>query len=93
VQFNPDQARDASPFPTDTWVCVEWQLHQASKATVTGWRDGVQVIAPATATLPTSDEALDGIFFGIYGYNNTGPVDIWMDDVAVSATRIGCEAP
>jgi hypothetical protein len=74
-------------------VCVEWQLHQATKSTVTGWRDGVQVIAPTTVTLPTSDEALDGVFFGIYGYNNTGPVDIWMDDVALSATRIGCEAP
>ena len=35
---------------------------------------------------------LDGIFFGIYGYTNMGPVDIWLDDVALSATRIGCEA-
>jgi hypothetical protein len=86
----PPQARDASPFPTDRWVCIEWQLHQGPSPTVTVWRDGALVLAPSRATLPTA-EPLDGSFFGIYGYDNSGNVDVWFDDVALAASPIGCQ--
>jgi hypothetical protein len=55
------------------------------------WRDGAVVIdqAPVTRS-PGASEPLDATFFGIYGYNNSGPADVWLDDLALSATRIGC---
>jgi hypothetical protein len=92
--FNPGRGQDSMAFPSDTWVCLEWQLHQGTSSTFTAWRDGVQAIAPTAVSVASSSEPLDAIFFGIYGYNNAGAlVDVWLDDVALSATRIGCGAP
>lgn len=91
--ITPAKSQDATRFPTDKWVCLEWQFHQGTKPTFAAWLDGAQAIAPTDVKLAsTLAGPLDGIFFGIYGYTNMGPVDIWLDDVALSATRIGCEA-
>jgi hypothetical protein len=85
---------ETTAFPTNQWVCVEFQVHQqGAKSTFTVWRNDVQTIAPTPIKVVDTSEPLDGIDFGIYAYNNLGTVDAWYDDLAMSATRIGCEAP
>jgi hypothetical protein len=85
------QGKEPAAFPTDKWVCVEWQLHQGSSPTFTAWRDGTQAIS-TPLSIPSLAEPLDALFFGLYGYNNLGNVDVWFDDVALATTRIGCVA-
>jgi len=89
-QGSPVNGKSSTPFPTDRWVCVEWQLHQGSDASITAWQEGVTVIDRAPVTVPAGTH-LDRLFFGIYvGNAENSTVDVWLDDLALSATRIGC---
>jgi hypothetical protein len=89
-QGSPVNGSSMAAFPTDRWVCVEWQLHQGSSPAITVWQEGVTVIDRAAVTF-AAGARLDGLFFGIYvGNAQNAKADIWLDDVALSATRIGC---
>jgi hypothetical protein len=89
-QGSPVNGSSMIPFPTDRWVCVEWQLHQGSSPSVTVWQENIAVIDKAPVTVAAGAH-LDGLFFGIYvGNSQNSKVDLWLDDVALSATRIGC---
>jgi hypothetical protein len=89
-QGSPVNGSSMIPFPTDRWVCVEWQLHQGPNASVTVWQENIAVIDQAPVKLAAGSH-LDGLFFGIYvGNSQNSKVDLWLDDVALSATRIGC---
>jgi hypothetical protein len=82
------EGADPTPFPLDTWVCVEWQIHRGADPSVSAWRDGALVIDRAPATL---EAVLDATWIGIYGAgNDDGPADLWFDDVAIGASPIGC---
>src|SRR5262249_38728613 len=72
---------DASPFPVDTWVCIEWQYHGGDSPSVNVWRDDELVMDNAPASWTAT---LDATWIGIYGYQNAGPVDLWVDDLAIS---------
>jgi hypothetical protein len=80
---------DSEPFPTDQWVCLEFQLHYGDSNWFSAWRDGELVV---DATPVTADQAvLDSIFFGLYGGNNEfGVVEFWIDDIVVDAAPVGC---
>ncbi|MFV8753044.1 hypothetical protein ACNOYE_21055 [Nannocystaceae bacterium ST9] len=81
---------DSQPFPTDQWVCLEFQLHQAEDAWFSAWRDEVMFVDQTPVTL--QGPVLDTIFFGLYGGNNDiGLVfDVWIDDIAIDDAPIGC---
>jgi hypothetical protein len=89
-QGSPVNGSSMIPFPTDRWVCVEWQLHQGSSPSLTAWQENIAVIDQAPVKVAAGAH-LDGLFFGIYvGNSQNSKVDLWLDDVALSATRIGC---
>jgi hypothetical protein len=89
--------------PTGAWSCAEWQFDGPTN-TMRFWLDGAAVDSltvmntgsgcvnqPATYTwtAPTFDR-LD---LGWESYQQDSARTIWIDDVVVSKTRVGCPAP
>ncbi|HVU49764.1 MAG TPA: hypothetical protein VHL80_03700, partial [Polyangia bacterium] len=92
----------ASAFPSQKWVCVEWQF-DGVKNEMHLWFDGtllkdVDVVGMGTKCVSNADlgkpwSAPDFSFLSLgwqaYQASN-GPLELWMDDVAVGTQRIGC---
>lgn len=90
--------------PTKKWVCMEWHF----KGTATGgelelWvdgkADGAHVVDKGDGCL--SNAGTGGVWLaptfanariGYEGYAGSGPIDLWYDDVAIGAARLGCPA-
>jgi hypothetical protein len=83
-----------------TWVCIEAK-YDAQSTQVQTWVDGTDIAALRADGVPTQgvDDVwsnmppfkpkLSTVFFGWQGF--FGPsVELWMDDLAVAPTRIGC---
>ncbi|NJK31044.1 MAG: hypothetical protein HC927_00775 [Deltaproteobacteria bacterium] len=83
-------ASDTEPFPTDQWVCLEFQVHYGDSSWFSAWRDDELVV---DMTPVTADRGvLDQVFFGLYGGNNEfGLVEFWLDDLVVDTARVGCD--
>jgi hypothetical protein len=89
--------QESAPAVADTWQCVEWRLDPVTN-TVTTWFDGE---ARLTATeqghggnqVPFVLPAVDTVKIGWQLYQGgTTPAsfDVWIDDIALSAHRVGC---
>jgi hypothetical protein len=90
--------------PTKKWACMEWHF----KGTATGgelelWidgkADGAHVVDKGDGCL--SNAGTGGVWLaptfanariGYEGYAGSGPIDLWYDDVAIGAARLGCPA-
>ena len=74
----------ATTVPQKTWFCYEWHV-TASATTI--FKDNVQltdIVAPGV----TGATALS---LGFQRFSTaTGAADLWIDDVAVNSTQIGC---
>jgi polyisoprenoid-binding protein YceI len=82
----------------NTWVCTEWYVDNQTQ-TYRFFRNGEELAfsrngATTNATnlsgfapVPTT---LDWLGFGFRSYQQSGGVEGWLDDVAVSTERIGC---
>jgi hypothetical protein len=94
------QHSDAVAVPVGKWSCVEWQFDGTSN-TMRLWIDGTAVdsltvaatgqgcvnqAADYTWTAPTFDR----MDLGWESYQQDTSRTIWIDDVALSKTRIGC---
>ena len=82
---------DKKPFPVNRWVCVEWQFDGVGNV-VNVWLDGV---ADPGATLGGyTAPVFDHLFVGMGLYSGTTPLttsyEMWLDEVAVDATRVTC---
>jgi hypothetical protein len=85
--------------PAQEWVCLEWMFDGSANQTKFWW-DGVE--HPSLATSSTNHggssdpfvlPAFDSMWVGWWLYQaNTDPpeFDVWIDEVAVDYTRIGC---
>ena len=97
------QWTQSTPVPSDRWVCLEWQL-KGDTNEMHLWQDGVAISdmsvvgisrdSPGTTwTAPTYGQAQLG--WEIYGNAGTDAAltgyDLWLDEVALSPTRIGCD--
>jgi hypothetical protein len=95
----------ASAFPSQKWVCVEWQFDGA-KNEMHLWFDGalltdVDVVGMGTRCVSNTDlgkpwaaPTFSFLSLGWQQYQaSNGPLELWMDDVAVGTQRIGCPAP
>jgi polyisoprenoid-binding protein YceI len=82
----------------NTWVCTEWYVDNQTQ-TYRFFRNGEELAfsrngtttnttnLPGFAPVPTT---LDWLGFGFRSYQQSGGVEGWLDDVAVSTERIGC---
>jgi len=81
------------------WVCMEFQL-DAATSTIKVWIDGAEHTELTVSRTMHGGNAVDLVFpainaawFGwwLYQANPTpGTYDVWLDDLALSATRLGC---
>jgi hypothetical protein len=94
----------ASAFPSQKWVCVEWQF-DGTKNEMHLWFDGtllsdVDVVGMGTRCVNNADlgkpwaaPAFSFLSLGWQQYQGSnGPLELWMDDVAVGTQRVGCPA-
>jgi hypothetical protein len=81
--------------PVGQWICMEFFYGKDSLRT---WMQGAEITAldvtPTTvwahaATTPPWSPAYSAIRIGYAGYNGN-LIDLWIDDVALDANRIGC---
>jgi hypothetical protein len=86
------------PTVSAKWVCYEWEMRAADN-NIDVWLDGVA--QPALSVSSTTRRDYNGskfafptfntIWFGWYQFQASSTVrDIYLDDLALSTTRIGC---
>jgi hypothetical protein len=83
--------RSTVPLPVSRWMCVEWHfdgIHNGMEF----WLDGAAINA---LTIPAGTwlaPAFERLYLG-WGYGaalGTPDVEMWIDDVGIDSTRIGC---
>ena len=97
----------ASKIPTQRWTCFEWRFSQASNE-VQYWMDGSELsdihVVDRGPTCRYNEPPLNGewlappafqtLYMGWEQYAaSSNPVDVWLDGVVVSTSRVGCPAP
>lgn len=87
--------------PEGAWACVEWYFDGATN-TQKFWLDGeplddLTVIGSGEGCSPDATGAtwyfpqpFERLYVGWESYQNDDPREVWIDDVAVSESRIGC---
>ncbi|WP_433795662.1 hypothetical protein [Actinoplanes sp. CA-252034] len=91
--------RESAPVREDTWQCFEWVLDRSGNR-VAVWIDGV---ANPELTASTTDHGGNAVPFVLpavstvkigwqlyQGGTTPGTFDLWIDDVALSTSRLGC---
>jgi hypothetical protein len=82
----------AGTIATDRWVCVEWEVKLDKAGLVNVWVDGTALTALSGAQDLSSNPAVGELHLGLAAQAsvNIPARDVWMDEVAVGTTRIGC---
>jgi hypothetical protein len=83
--------------PTGEWECIEWE-HDSTDDITKVWWDGVEHPSLDTTasihggnTNPFAIPDLTGAWFGWQEYQaSTEEFELWVDEIAVDAQRIGC---
>ncbi|MCE9576801.1 MAG: hypothetical protein K8W52_26885 [Deltaproteobacteria bacterium] len=88
-----------APAEGGKWVCLEWQLAATDNA-INVWIDGVAHPEMGVTTKDHGGSTVDFVFpsftsiwFGWWLYQGgptPGQFDVWFDDIAVGASRLGC---
>ena len=92
--------------PVKRWTCVEWQMEVASNE-MQFWVDGRKVVhvtgrSSAGGACRGNDlrgewlapPKFDSFYIGFERYaDSANDQNLWIDDVALSKTRVGCSAP
>jgi len=89
--------------PVGTWSCAEWQFDSPTN-TMRFWLDGAAIdtltvmttgsgCVNQPATYQWTAPNFDRLDLGWESYQADSARTMWIDDVAISRTRIGCPAP
>jgi len=92
--------------PVKRWTCVEWHMEVASNE-MQFWLDGSRVVRVAgkakAANACRGDDLqyewrappkFDSFYIGFERYaDSANDQNLWIDDVALSKSRVGCSAP
>jgi hypothetical protein len=77
--------------PLGKWACVEWHFDRTDAPLIEVYVDGALAVKYDATHMPLDELASLGI-----GVDNHGAMDsdsdVWIDDVAVDAKRVGCLA-
>ena len=88
-----------APFPTDRWVCVEWRFKELPSSTDLAkqsgeaqvWLDGNELTELHLTSGLNGPSPFATLMLGMTVNNQEpGGGDVWYDDFAVGATRMGC---
>ncbi len=91
---------DMKPVPVATWTCAEWKF-DGTASTMQFWLDGVEVPDLAMngtgqgcvnqpATFPWTAPTFDRLDLGWESYQADDARAIWIDDVAIGTSKLGC---
>ena len=89
--------------PLMRWACVEWQYDGPNNA-ITMWVDGMEILGVRgmgsqangdgcggqTVSYPWTAPNFDTLRVGWDSYQTDAERTLWLDDFAISATRVGC---
>ena len=78
-------------FPVNAWTCIEWE-YEKSTNTMRLWSDE-SLVADIEVTDPKwIHPKYDKLYVGWQNYqpNMVVPMNVWVDDIALNPTRIGC---
>jgi hypothetical protein len=76
-------------YPRSKWTCLEWHFTTSGTNFIELYVDGA--LADSYPTQGKTVQALTTMSLGIQNHSaNTPPDDVYIDDVAVDATRINC---
>jgi len=77
-----------------TWNCVEWELDPPASGTTTTnsdvWVDGAEVSSLHITSTPMTDLEVLGFGIGFYQVTSLPAYDLWIDDIYVDTSRVGC---
>ena len=86
--------RSATAMPLDRWACLEWHF-KGDTNELHFWLDGVELVD--MAVLPTRvptwfapDWVRVNVGLQLYRPDAEPDFDLWIDEVAINPTRIGC---
>jgi hypothetical protein len=83
----------ATHFPMNRWVCVEWRIDTAPSGSIHAYLDGSEVTDIAQTGINTQPSpAFDTVAVGLSENptGNVGASEMWVDEVRVDTSRIGC---
>ncbi len=99
---SPAGVAQSVPLPVDTWTCVEFSV-DGTGGQIHTWVDGSAVPGLTDDGVPTQDvdsqwisskpdwrPHLTDLKLGWESYGGGGPDTLWLDDVALGTSRIGC---
>lgn len=89
--------------PEQTWTCMEWEFDSDTR-TMRFWLDGAEVPdltvgaeGQGCVHHDAMDQwyypSLDRMSFGWVDYQDGGSRDLWIDDITVGPSRVGCNPP
>jgi hypothetical protein len=77
-----------------SWTCVEWELDPpASGSTMTNsdlWVNDAEVPSLHITNTPMTDLEVLGFGIGFYQVTSLPAYDLWIDDIYVDTSRVGC---
>lgn len=83
------------PSVPTTWNCIEWQLDPPASGMTTVntdvWIDGTELSGLHLANTPMTDLEVLGFGMGFYQVTGLPGYDLWIDDVYVDTSRVGCD--
>lgn len=89
----------ANPLPQGKWYCIEAHVQQSGDLSVETFIDGADLTYSSKGK-PDVDvvslgaapsEKVNHVRLGVFSTPETVMGDVWVDDIAVSTTRIGCD--
>jgi hypothetical protein len=76
--------------PVRRWFCLEWQIHfDANRGGSSVWIDGQPLTLPVGVENTAPTPFYYFLRIGAESFSTTA-TDLWIDNVAVASTRIGC---
>jgi hypothetical protein len=84
----------AGSVPRNTWVCVEWDVHVGKTGYVRLSVGGSVLSSPAINGDITSTPPLGELALGLVsqaGSTAVAPRELWIDDLVVSPSAVGCK--
>ncbi len=86
-----------TPIPRDSWYCFEAHIQQGTSLKVETYVDGKKLVYKSNGKAdveaieaPGVTEKITHLRLGMFSTSSQLPGDIYVDDVAVASSRVGC---
>jgi hypothetical protein len=88
AEFGSEGDRSAHPV-VDEWMCLEWEFDSTAQ-TATYYHDGAAIDYLVIDDEQSEIPVFTSISVGFQKFQSTGAFRVWLDEVALHTTRVGC---